>query len=122
MACQSSALVRAAALRRRLELGEELFDGVQIGRVRRQVEDRGTGRGDRPADALDPVRREVVEHHDVARPERWRQELLHVGAERGAFASCEIVCASFDLPLGLPDWPFLKGLPTTFFSTIATAD
>ena len=30
------------------------------------MEDRGPGRGDRPADAVDLVRREVVEHHDVA--------------------------------------------------------
>jgi hypothetical protein len=27
---------------------------------------------------------------------------------------------SFDLPLGLPDWPFLKGLPMTFFSASLT--
>ena len=30
------------------------------------------------------MRREIVEHHDVARCERGRQELLDIGAERGA--------------------------------------
>ena len=57
-----------------LELDEELLDRVQIGTVGRQVEDGCAGRGERLADAVDPVRRQVVEHHDGARCEQWRQE------------------------------------------------
>ena len=63
----------------RLELGEELLDRVQIRAVRRQVEDRNAGRGDRLADAVDLVRCQIVEHHDVTGSERRRQELLDVG-------------------------------------------
>ena len=68
----------------RLELGEELLDRVEIGTVGRQIEERGVGRGDRLADAVDLVRGEIVEHHDVAGLERRCQELLDVGAERRA--------------------------------------
>ena len=66
----------------RLELGEQLLDRVEVRAVGRQVEDRGAGFRDRLAHTIDLVGREVVEHHDVAGFEAWRQELLDVGAER----------------------------------------
>jgi hypothetical protein len=39
------------------------------------------GRGERLADAVNLVSREIVKHHDVTRRERRRQGLLDVGAE-----------------------------------------
>jgi hypothetical protein len=37
---------------KRLALGKELLDRVEVGRIGRQVEERSPGRGERPADAL----------------------------------------------------------------------
>jgi hypothetical protein len=83
MACQSSSLVRAAALRKSaLSLAKSCSIGFRSGS--KAVEDGRAGRGDRLADAVDLVRREIVEHHDVARLERRREELLDVGAKCGA--------------------------------------
>ena len=76
---------RGGLAQERLELGEQLLDRVQIGAVGWQVKERGAGRGDRLADAIDPVRGQVVKHHDIARLERrGRRELLHIGAEGDA--------------------------------------
>jgi hypothetical protein len=47
----------------RLELGEQLFDRVQIGAVGRQVEQPGAARRDRFAPAVDLVGAEVVHDH-----------------------------------------------------------
>jgi hypothetical protein len=57
---------------------------VQIRAVGRQIEDRGAGRGDRLAHAIDLVRRQIVAHHDVTGFERGREALLDIGAKRGA--------------------------------------
>ena len=85
MVDQSSSLVRAAAVRSSaLSLANSCSIGFEIGAVRRQVQDRGAGRGDRLADAGDLVRRQVVEHHDIIGFERRRQELLDVRAKRRA--------------------------------------
>ncbi len=65
----------------RLELGEQLLDRVEIGAVGRKVQEESAGSGDRLAHPVDLVRGEVVEHDDVARFERRREELLDVGAE-----------------------------------------
>ena len=80
----SSLCARRRLAQERLELGEQLLDRVEIRAVGRQVEDRGRGRGDRLADDHDLVRRQVVEHNDVAGRECGRQELLDVRAERRA--------------------------------------
>lgn len=55
------------------QLGEGPLDGVEVGRVRRQRHEGGADRPDRCLNARDLVGREVVEHHDVAGPERQRQ-------------------------------------------------
>ena len=47
MVDQSSFLVRRRPAQERLELGEQLLDRVQIGAIRRQVEEPSAGRGDR---------------------------------------------------------------------------
>ena len=49
MAAQTASRLRAAALRKQvLELGEDLLDGVQVGRVFGQEEQLGAGRADGP--------------------------------------------------------------------------
>jgi hypothetical protein len=91
-ACQSSPAQQC------LELGEQLLDrraaqhrpprsvlGArrEIRAVGWQIEDRGGGRGDRLAHAIDLVRRQNVEHHDVTAFERGREALLDIGSTPG---------------------------------------
>lgn len=62
-----------------LKLGEELFDGIEIRRIRRQVQ-HGCARGsDRLADAFDFVATEVVEDHNVSGTQRWGEKAAGVG-------------------------------------------
>jgi len=49
----------------RFEFGKSLFNGVEIGAVRRQVADRHSARREQPADILDFVSGEVVEDERV---------------------------------------------------------
>jgi len=65
-----------------LEFGEELFDGVQIGRVGRQIEHRGAGRGDGLPDPVDLVAAEVIEDGNVSGLERGAKELLDPSQEQ----------------------------------------
>ena len=66
MACQSSSLVRAAALRTSaVRLANSCSIGFRSG-PRRQVEDGGAGGNDRLADGVDLVCRQLIEHHDIA--------------------------------------------------------
>ncbi len=65
-----------------LELGEELLDWVEVGRIGRQVEQHSTRGFDGVADACDLVSPEIVEDDDVARPQGGRQDLLDIGEER----------------------------------------
>jgi hypothetical protein len=64
-----------------LELGERLFDRVQVGTVRRQIEQLGTGRPDRSSYGRGLMAAEIVHHDDVAWPQGWDQELHHPGEE-----------------------------------------
>jgi hypothetical protein len=66
------------------ELGEELLDRVQIGRVFRQVEQPSTGGTDGAAHGVSFVRAEIVHDHDVALPESRDQNLLDVEKKRFA--------------------------------------
>jgi hypothetical protein len=63
------------------ELGKDLFDGVEIGAVGRQEDELGTGAADGLADGLAFVAAQVVHDDDIARAERWHQELLDIGEE-----------------------------------------
>jgi hypothetical protein len=63
------------------ELGEELFDRVEIGRIFRKEQKPGAGGLDRLADRLSFVRSEIVENDDVVRLESGDQELLDIGAK-----------------------------------------
>ena len=66
-----------------LHLGEDLLDGVEVRGVGRQECEPRAHVEDRRADGARSMATEIVEHHDVARPEGWHQELLDVAAEDG---------------------------------------
>jgi hypothetical protein len=66
------------------QLGEDLFDRVQIGRVFGKEEQLGAGRPDRPANGFSFVAAKVIHDYEVARRERGDQHLLDIGFE--AFA------------------------------------
>ena len=66
-----------------LELGEHLFDRVQVGRVWRQVEQLGLGGADGLADGRAFVAGEVVHDHDVAWCEGRHKELLDPFSKAG---------------------------------------
>lgn len=72
----------------RLELGEGHLDGVHVGAVGWQVEDLRAACGNRLADAGDLVGGQVVEHNDIAAPERGREDVADVGSERIAIHRC----------------------------------
>jgi hypothetical protein len=66
------------------ELGEHLFDRVQVGRVGRQEQEPGSGRADRLADGGTLVAAQIVHDNDIAGRQRRDQELGDIGGE--AFA------------------------------------
>jgi hypothetical protein len=61
------------------ELGEDLLDRVQIGRVFRQQEQPYARRADRAANGTPSVTGEIVGNDDIVRPERRSQHLLDIG-------------------------------------------
>ena len=65
----------------RLEFGEELFDGIEAGTVRRQIAQDGAGRFNGVRHTGDFVGGEIVQHDNVARPQHRHQALLHPGQE-----------------------------------------
>src|SRR5215211_3334372 len=67
-----------------LELGEDLFDRVEIGRIAGQEEQLGAGGADQTADGLALMAAEIVHDHAVAAAQSRHQELFHIGAKAGA--------------------------------------
>ena len=63
------------------ELGEELFDGIEVGAVGRQVSQLGAGSFDCIADAGDLMASEIVHDDDVAWSQDRHEELLDVSLE-----------------------------------------
>src|SRR3984885_12078301 len=63
------------------ELGEDLLDGGEGGRVFRQEEEAGSDIPDRLSPRLSLVGAEIVEDHDVARLQRRHEELFDIGVE-----------------------------------------
>ena len=63
----------------RLELGERLFDRIEVGTVRRQKPDLRADGLNRGADLRLFVHHEVIEDDDIARSERRCQDVFHVG-------------------------------------------
>lgn len=66
------------------DLGECLFDRVEVGRVWRQVPEPGASSLDHLPDSLRLVASEIVENDDVALAQGWQEKVLHISAE--AFA------------------------------------
>src|SRR3979490_3487447 len=64
-----------------LELGEDLFDRVQVRRVFRQEEELGPGCADELAHRFGFVTTEIVHDHDVAGAKRGDDDLLDLGPE-----------------------------------------
>jgi hypothetical protein len=64
-----------------LELGEDLFDWVQVGRVFGQEEEFGPRRSNSLANGFAFVAGEIVHDHQIARLERWDQRLLDISLE-----------------------------------------
>jgi hypothetical protein len=78
---QRLARTRSDASDDRLQLGEELFDWVEVRRVGRQEHDARAACLDRLSDADDLVAAEVVSQNDVADLQSWGEELLDPGTE-----------------------------------------
>ena len=64
-----------------LEFGEDLLDGVQIGRVFRQEEELGASGADGPANGLSLMAAEIVHDDDVTWPQGRDEKLLNVDLE-----------------------------------------
>ena len=64
-----------------LELGEDLFDRVEVGRVFGQEEQLGARRSDGAANGLSFMAAKIVHDHQIVRPERWNQHLLDISRE-----------------------------------------
>ena len=77
-------VARGGLTKQRFEFGEELFDGVQVGRIRRQVEQRGLRRRESFFHSSHLVAAEVVEDHDVPGLQGGAQKLLHPSQEQFA--------------------------------------
>jgi len=78
---QDVASARGGLAQRRFELGEGLFDWVEIGAVGRQVDELGTLRDDCFENAGSLMAAQIVEEDDVIGPQGRRQQLLDIGAE-----------------------------------------
>jgi len=63
----------------RLEFAECHFDGVQVGRVGRQIKERCTYRFNRLLNASDFMHWQIVHDDDVSALECWSKALFHVG-------------------------------------------
>ena len=63
------------------ELGEELFDRIEIRAVRRQEEQVSASLADGASRRLTFVATEIVEDHNVALGERWSEDLLDIEGE-----------------------------------------
>ena len=75
---------RGGLTKQRFEFGEELFDGVQVGRIGRQIEQRGLRRNNGFFHSGHLVAAEIVEDHDVPGLQCGAQKLSHPGQEQFA--------------------------------------
>lgn len=65
----------------RFELREEHLDGVEVGRIRRQVEEAGVFVLNRLPDAVDLMGGQIIHDDDVAGAERWGQAFFDIDFE-----------------------------------------
>src|SRR3954471_9858369 len=68
----------------RFELGEGILNRVEIGRVRREIKQACTRRLDQGSHSRSLVARQVVQDHDITRPQGGDENLLNIGLERRA--------------------------------------
>ena len=61
------------------ELGEDLLDGVQVGRVFWQEDQLGSDGADKPAYGFSLVAAQIVHDDDVSRAKGWDKNLLDIG-------------------------------------------
>ena len=66
------------------ELGKDLLDRVQVGRVFRQEEQFGTDRTDELTNCFAFVAAEVVQDDDIAGPKDGQENLLDIGPKADA--------------------------------------
>ena len=64
-----------------LEFGPSLFDGIQIGRVGRKVEQLCLALFDALADTIDFVRAEIIHDQHIAGLQSWAQNLVQKAEE-----------------------------------------
>jgi len=74
---------RTRGAKERLQFRERLFDRIEVGTVGREKSQKRTRLFNRHAHLGLLVGGEIVEHDDIARAQRGRQDLLDVGAEGG---------------------------------------
>ena len=72
---------RSVRAEERLQFGERLFDGIEVGTVGRQEPDRRADGFNRRADLGLFMQHQVIEDDDVASAEGRRQDLFDVGEE-----------------------------------------
>jgi hypothetical protein len=65
----------------RLDLSERWLDGIEIGRVFGQELEAGVTVGNCSGDGCALVTAEVIDHHDITRPESWGEALFGIGRE-----------------------------------------
>src|SRR5438046_4494663 len=80
-AVETSNSPRGDLAQERLEFAVRQLDGIEVGRVLRQVTNRCTRRRDRLPNASSLVSFEIVHHDDVIAPERREETLFDIGAE-----------------------------------------
>ena len=82
MRVHTPSVVRSSAFAQEgLQLGEDLLDGIEIGRVGGQKEEARPCSSDHAANGAAFVRAEVVHDDDIARLQGRQQELFHVDFE-----------------------------------------
>ena len=72
---------RGSLPQQRLKFGEGHLDRIYVAAVGRQVEELCAPGGDRLTDAGDLVGGQIVEHHDIAAPERGCRDVTDVDLE-----------------------------------------
>lgn len=67
-----------------LELGKDLFDRVEVGRVFWQEEELGADGADELANCFAPVAAEIIQDDDIARSKDGQKDFLDIGAKAHA--------------------------------------
>jgi hypothetical protein len=81
-----------------LELGEELLDGVQVGRIFWQEEELGAGRTDQRSHDFSFVAAEIIYDDDIAGAECGNENVLDIISETFAIDGAVNKPRSFDRP------------------------